>query len=233
MAGALARGVVGMGMSAAVWASVVLAPTDLSSEPPVVIKPEAEGIPLSGPLAESFWMVDERLAARAPDLALDERGSLAACIVHEAAAAALDPLLVLAVIEVESSFDPAALSSAGARGLMQLREPTLRGELRRHGLAEDLRDPLANVRAGIRYLRRLMDAFPDQDVALMAYNAGPNRILGYLREGEIPDRFHAYPRRVKAVLRRLKRLPAVPATPQLAAVSPTAAGQAVALPVAD
>ncbi len=41
----------------------------------------------------------------------------------------------------------------------------------------------------------------------MAYNAGPNRILGYLREapGEIPDRFRAYPRKVAAEVRRLRR----------------------------
>jgi soluble lytic murein transglycosylase-like protein len=61
------------------------------------------------------------------------------------------------------------------------------------------------VRAGVRYLRRLLDAFGREEVALMAYNAGPNRILGYLREGEIPTRFHVYPRRVKAELRRLRR----------------------------
>jgi soluble lytic murein transglycosylase-like protein len=90
-------------------------------------------------------------------------------------------------------------------GLMQLRGPTLRGELSRHGLGGDPADPVVNVRAGVRYLRRLFDAFPREDVALMAYNAGPNRILGYLREGEIPERFHSYPRRVKAVLHRLQR----------------------------
>ena len=56
----------------------------------------------------------------------------------------------------------------------------------------------------MRYLRRLMDAFRRQDVALMAYNAGPGRIVGYLREGEIPERFHVYPRRVNAVLRRMR-----------------------------
>jgi soluble lytic murein transglycosylase-like protein len=100
---------------------------------------------------------------------------------------------------------------------MQLREPTLRGELRRHGLDGDHGDPLINVRAGVRYLRRLMDAFPGEDMALMAYNAGPNRILGYLRAGEIPDRFHVYPRRVKAVLRRLRR-EVSPSATQLAAV---------------
>jgi len=62
-----------------------------------------------------------------------------------------------------------------------------------------------------------MDAFPREDVALMAYNAGPNRILAYLREGDIPDRFQAYPRRVKAVLRRLQRDSASRAAERLAA----------------
>ncbi len=51
----------------------------------------------------------------------------------------------------------------------------------------------------------------------MAYNAGPNRILGYLREGEIPDRFQVYPRRVKAVLRRLQRDAASRSAARLAA----------------
>ncbi len=215
MGGPLARGVVGVGMSAAVWAAVVLSPTSLSRETPPALPPEAEGLP--APLADNFREIDERLAHRLPDLTVDERGRLAGAIVREAEEARLDPLLVLAVIEVESRFDTDALSQAGAVGLMQLREPTLRRELRRSGLAGDARDPVTNVRAGIRYLRRLMNAFPREDVALMAYNAGPNRILGYLREGEIPDRFQGYPRRVKAVLRRLQRDVAARSAARLAA----------------
>jgi soluble lytic murein transglycosylase-like protein len=79
-------------------------------------------------------------------------------------------------------------------------------ELERHGLVlDDPHDPVANVQAGVRYHRRLLDAFGRAEVALMAYNAGPNRILGYLREGEIPARFHVYPRRVLAELGRLRR----------------------------
>lgn len=149
--------------------------------------------------------VDARIAARIPQLDPFGRRVLARTIVAEAETARIDPLLVLALIEVESSFDPSALSVRGARGLMQLREPTMRRELERHGLAlEDPHDPVANVRAGVRYFRRLLDAFGREEVALMAYNAGPNRILGYLREGEIPQRFHGYPRRVKTELRRLR-----------------------------
>jgi soluble lytic murein transglycosylase-like protein len=161
--------------------------------------------------------VDQQLEARIAQLEGLQRRVLARTIVAEAEQARIDPLLVLALIEVESAWDPTALSGRGARGLMQLREPTMRRELERHGLALlDPLDPVANVRAGVRYLRRLLDAFGREEVALMAYNAGPNRILGYLREGEIPDRFRVYPRRVRTELRRLRHSMAAP-TPELAA----------------
>jgi soluble lytic murein transglycosylase-like protein len=64
---------------------------------------------------------------------------------------------------------------------------------------------VASVQAGVRYLRRLVAAFGDTDLALMAYNAGPNRIVGYLRQGEIPERFHTYPRKVRSHMQRLGR----------------------------
>jgi hypothetical protein len=154
--------------------------------------------------------VDARLGLRIPGLDAGDRRRLARTLVAESERARIDPLLVLALIEVESSYDPDALSNRGARGLMQLREPTLRREVQRAGLAwEDAHDPAVNVQAGIRYLRRLLDAFGREEVALMAYNAGPNRILGYLREGEIPERFQDYPRKVRAAAQRLRRAWAV------------------------
>jgi hypothetical protein len=67
----------------------------------------------------------------------------------------------------------------------------------------------------------------------MAYNAGPNRILGYLREGPIPDRFHVYPRRVKAALRRLRRDVATTSTAQMAALRQPMAERVVPGRLAD
>jgi len=161
--------------------------------------------------------VDQQLYARMPQLEPLDRRELARTIVIETEAARIDALLVLALIEVESAYDPTALSGRGARGLMQLREPTMRRELERHGLTvDDPHDPVANVQAGVRYLRRLLDAFGREEIALMAYNAGPNRILGYLRAGEIPQRFHGYPRRVKTELRRLRRSLGITRGPVLA-----------------
>jgi hypothetical protein len=150
--------------------------------------------------------VDARLELRMPSLGDDERRRLARTLVEESESARVDPLLVLALIEIESSYDPAAVSHRGARGLMQLREPTFRREAERAGREwQDPHDPAVNVQAGIRYLRRLLDAFGREEVALMAYNAGPNRILGYLRGGGIPERFRIYPGKVRAEVRRLRR----------------------------
>jgi soluble lytic murein transglycosylase-like protein len=227
-----ARTMLGVGASAAVWAAVSFAPTDLAAEPQHARPPVAAArLPEPGPEAQLLDRIGGTLAARLPALALAERDRLAATIVREADAARLDPLLVLAVIEVESGFDVGALSVAGARGLMQLREPTLRRELSRHGLQGDARDPVMNVRAGVRYLHRLVRVFGREDLALMAYNAGPNRLLAHLRAGEIPERFQAYPRRVRAEQRRLQRGTEV--APALAVSHEQVGGPVVAARAAD
>src|SRR5687768_5007251 len=66
----------------------------------------------------------------------------------------LDGLLLAAVVKAESGFDPRAVSPRGARGLMQLMPETAA----RYGAVE-LSDPRANVRAGARYLRDLLEQY--------------------------------------------------------------------------
>jgi soluble lytic murein transglycosylase-like protein len=89
----------------------------------------------------------------------------------------LDPLVVLAVIQVESRFDPTAVSEQGASGLMQLQGVTARGLAMELGVPwsgdELLFDPDVNVMLGCAYLRRLIDRFGDQNAALAAYCSGP------------------------------------------------------------
>jgi soluble lytic murein transglycosylase-like protein len=149
--------------------------------------------------------VHAQVAKRMPrhDASVHQR--VARAVLSESNRARVDPLLVLAVIHVESSFDPKAVSRAGAVGLMQVRGPTLREEMKRSRLRfTDAFDPLTNVQAGVRYLRRLLDRFGELEVALMAYNAGPSRIRELLSRGKIPPRIQAYPRKVERELDRLR-----------------------------
>jgi soluble lytic murein transglycosylase-like protein len=91
----------------------------------------------------------------------------------------VDPVLVRAVIVVESNFDPRCVSNKGARGLMQLMPETAK----RYGV-RDIFDVEQNVRGGIRYLADLLEMFPnDLSRALAAYNAGEGAVI---RTGGIP-----------------------------------------------
>src|SRR2546427_60186 len=99
-------------------------------------------------------------------------------LVSEAAEAArLDPLLVLALMRQESTFDPEAVSPAAAYGLMQLIIPTAEQVGGTTVTAAELTDPARNIELGTRYLRRLLDRY-DGDVAkaLAAYNGGEDAV---------------------------------------------------------
>ena len=98
----------------------------------------------------------------------------------------LDPSLVCAVIFTESGFRPQAKSGVGALGLMQLMPATGLEEaelLQIEGVTEErLTEPALNIRLGCNYLRKLLDEFGNESVALAAYNAGPGRVRQWLKE---------------------------------------------------
>lgn len=198
--------------AALLWGGLVLGCAHLvqrtirPAAPKVTVAPAAK-LPVT-PAPKDFALIDEVLARRAPDLGLTLREQLGKAIAEEAAAAKFDPLLVLAVIDVESDFAIDAVSEKGARGLMQIKPATLHFLAETEGLRltreEVDKDPSVKVRLGIRYLRRLVDQFGgDLDLALMAYNAGPANVRRAMREDEL-EVLRRYPASVRRTFRRFR-----------------------------
>lgn len=82
---------------------------------------------------------------------------------------AVDPLLILAVISIESRFNPVAESTMGAKGLMQIIPRFHKEKLIGHGGDEALLDPEVNIRVGAQVLREYMRRFGGTETALQAY----------------------------------------------------------------
>lgn len=98
-------------------------------------------------------------------------------IERAATEAGIDPALFTALVQHESNFRQQTVSHAGAIGLAQLMPGTA------EWLGVDPHDPEANLDGGARYLKEQLDRFGQVDLALAAYNAGPNRVT---QAGGIP-----------------------------------------------
>ena len=116
--------------------------------PPGVVEHLARHYRISGASAEQ--------AARAAYLAARESG--------------VDPLLVLAVIGVESSFNPDAESLRGAKGLMQIIPRYHLGRLSEHGGEAVVHEPLVNVSVGTRILGEYIERHGGVEEGLQFYN---------------------------------------------------------------
>ncbi len=122
-------------------------------------------------------------------------------IIQESRRHSFDPLLVLAVIAVESGFQHKAESPDGARGLMQI-QPYVAGALAeqrrslygdRHAVGEpDLDNPIVNIKLGVFYLHSLWQNFRDMKLALTAYNYGPGTVQNRIDDAEeMPQEYAA------------------------------------------
>lgn len=99
-----------------------------------------------------------------------------------------DPLLIAAVIRVESSWDPNAVSEPGARGLMQVMPATAAEVAAALGLtefeADQLFEPDVNIHIGTYYLATLRQQFAGQEAAMLAaYNGGARHVHDWLAAG--------------------------------------------------
>ena len=100
-------------------------------------------------------------------------------IAEHSSAHGVRPDLVHAVIHAESAFNPMARSIKGAMGLMQLMPATAIA----YGVSNAY-DPVQNIRAGVAYLRSLLERYSqNEELALAAYNAGPTAVKKY---GAVP-----------------------------------------------
>jgi soluble lytic murein transglycosylase len=184
------------------------------------------GLMVSGAVrADSRDLLEEAKAELADLQSARDRGVLAAvqqaglpdrlarrvatAIVREARRVQLDPLLIVAVIRAESSFNPQAKSPVGAIGLMQVMPDTGRfwaksrgGELKRTSY---LYDPELNIELGASYLADLVRRFGSVEGALVAYNAGPGKARRILLDRQARQRFVAgYPTKVASLYRELQ-----------------------------
>jgi soluble lytic murein transglycosylase-like protein len=144
--------------------------------------------PRTGKLVRSI-VLSRKPARNTPAMDLEVRS----LIEETARTFDVNPLLVDSVIQVESNYDPFALSPKGAQGLMQLMPATAA----RFGVTNTF-DARQNIEGGIRYLKFLEDAFQDDQLAIAAYNAGEKAVAKY---GNVPP----YPETVNYVAKVSKK----------------------------
>ena len=152
------------------------------------------------------------LADRGPEIDPRSRVAIADVLMAAEREQGLDALLALAVMEQESGFRPTAVSSQGALGLMQIHPFVGRSVAEELGIPwkgrVTLFDPVTNVRIGTSYLVEMLGRFGKRELALTAYNMGPNRLDQLLASGQKPQ--YNFSKSVLAWRARLQRIQADP-----------------------
>jgi transglycosylase-like protein with SLT domain len=154
-------------------------PEDIQSAPPAEVPPPRD-------LVRLYAIVK----ANRPDISDGEIWELADAVKQECKKRGLDPILVLALIQVESGFRFKAVSPMGARGIMQIMPEVAQNLAHeigyhphsegRHFRPEFLDDPFYSIKLGVYYLQGLKKSFRDVTTTLIAYNLGPTELRNRL-----------------------------------------------------
>ena len=159
----------------------------LQAPPPEVIQTASlAALPPPRDLVKIYSIVK----ANRPDISDGEAWDMSDVIRQECRKHSLDPMLVLALIQVESGFQYKAVSPMGARGIMQIMPGVGQGLAQESGVRpqsntrrfrpEFLDDPVFNIKLGVYYLHGLKKSFRDVSTALVAYNLGPTELRNRL-----------------------------------------------------
>ena len=152
---------------------------------------------LSQPDSEIIRMAREGVDSANSRVEVSEIVEIEAHIREVAVRYDIPPILVAAIVEAESEFNPRAVSRRGARGLMQLM-PGTASSLK----VSDTFDPYENIEGGVRHLRQLMDRYHGNlPLVLAAYNAGEQAVTVY---GGVPP-YRETRRYISRILRRIGR----------------------------
>lgn len=166
------------GIAALAGASLLLGAPPEQSAPPVKTVVKAD--PRTGKLIRVVVSTPQSAAGKMPSGAqIASAANFGAIVERVAAEQSLPAELLHSVIQVESNYNPGAVSPKGAQGLMQLMPETAR----RFGVPDSF-DPIENIQGGAKYLKYLLDLYKgDYPRALAAYNAGEKAVAKY---GGIP-----------------------------------------------
>ncbi len=163
----------------------------------------SEGLAMLSPSMANMDYADAVSAEPPEASALPVKGgdNIEALIARASQTYGVPESLIKAVIDTESSFNPTAVSSAGAKGLMQLMDGTARGL----GVSDPF-DPAQNIDGGTRYLSYQLSRFGGElKTALAAYNAGPGRLqrLGIGNDEQLMEKLHLLPQETQNYIRKI------------------------------
>jgi soluble lytic murein transglycosylase-like protein len=163
---------------AVVLLSPVMIVQSLQAESETVPLPRMASVvrvdPRTGRLVRAFVPVNRRMQPVRISPQSTEDSPVRDLVADAAKRYEVSPALVDSVIQVESNYNPFAVSPKGAQGLMQLMPATAR----RFGVRDSF-DPKDNIEGGVKYLKFLQETFKDDRLAIAAYNAGEGAVQKY------------------------------------------------------